>query len=192
MSHLYIFDLGGVLIKNFHTLPEMSKIMGLPFEVLEKDWELYARPLMEGYMSTNDYYDHLFTHFGYKCEGDFFHDTFHPTRNEVMIDIAGKLKAKGNVTAIGSNTFAPHWHIIDTLDIRKNFTTCYASHEMHLIKPDKEFWQYIMAKEGFTSENTTFVDDYVENIEGAASLGIETFRYTGDDKALLEFFKDRI
>ena len=192
MSRLYIFDLGGVLIKNFHTLPEMAKIMGLPFEVLEKDWQLYARPLMEGYMSTNDYYDHLLTHYGYKVTGDFFKDTFHPVRNEVMIEIAGKLKAKGNKTAIGSNTFAPHWPIIDKLDIRKNFTTCYASHEIHLIKPDKEFWQYIMDKEGFTPENTTFVDDYIENIEGAKALGIETFHYTGDDEALLNFFNSRI
>lgn len=192
MRRLYIFDLGGVLIKNFHTLPEMSKIMGLPFKVLEKDWQLYARPLMEGYMSTNDYYDHLLTHYGYKVEGEFFKDTFHPIRNEVMIDIASKLKAKGNVTAIGSNTFKPHWHIIDTLDIRKNFTTCYASHEIHLIKPDKEFWQYIMDKEGFSPKETTFVDDYIENIEGAKALGIETFHYTGDNDALLNFFKDRI
>lgn len=192
MNRLYIFDLGGVLIKNFHTLPEMARIMGVSEKELNDDFELYARPLMEGYMSTNDYYDHLLTHYGYKVNGDFFKDTFHPIRNEVMIEIAGKLKAKGNQTAIGSNTFAPHWPIIDKLDIRKSFTNCYASHEIHLIKPDKEFWQYIMDKEGFTPENTTFVDDYIENIEGAAALGIETFHYTGDDEALLNFFKDRI
>ena len=34
--------------------------------------------------------------------------------------------------------------------------------------------------------------DYIENIEGAATLGLETFHYTGDDEALLNFFKDRI
>ena len=49
-----------------------------------------------------------------------------------------------------------------------------------------------MEKEGETPENTTFVDDYIENIEAARSLGIECFNYTGDDKALLEFFSGRI
>ena len=189
---LYIFDMGGVLLKNFLTLPEMAGKMGISIDEMNADWELYARPLMEGYMSVWDYYDHLRTHFGYTPEGDFFKDTFHPSRNEVMIDIASRLKAKGNKVVIGSNTFAPHWPIIDKLGYRDAFTGFYASHEIHLIKPDKEFWQYIMEKEGETPENTTFVDDYTENIEAARSLGIECFNYTGDDKALLEFFSGRI
>ena len=49
-----------------------------------------------------------------------------------------------------------------------------------------------MDKEGETPETTTFVDDYSENLEAARTLGIECFNYTGDDKALLEFFADRI
>ena len=66
----------------------------------------------------------------------------------------------------------------------------YLSHEMGIAKPDVEFFDYILREEGVRPENTVFVDDKIDNINAATSIGIKTLLYNDNNrKEAEEFFK---
>ncbi len=54
------------------------------------------------------------------------------------------------------------------------FDRCYLSYEVHLSKPDPEFFRYLLEKEHLVPEECLFLDDGAKNIETAKSLGINT------------------
>ena len=172
------------------SLTQISASLDIPYALLEKDYKEYEKPLLEGFMSTDSYYEHLTIHFGKKVEGDLFYKYFVPfSVNKLMLSLVDNIRAKGGRCVIGSNTFAPHYPYLFSSKVSDHFDAYYASHLMHISKPDKEFWTYIMDKEGYCSHDTLFIDDRKENIEGALSVGIDAFHYTSDE-ALLERFKE--
>lgn len=181
---LYIFDLGGVLIKNIYTLHEMAEKLGLEnLDEYYTDFARYEKALMDGYMSVPDYYDHLERKYQVKVTEDLFVTCFHPYINKIMFRLVDGVRKSGHKAVIGSNTFAPHWDLFsdtEAWDIFPHFDSVYASHLMHLSKSDTAFWRTIMDNEGFTAKETVFIDDLKENTDGAASLGIDTFQYTDD------------
>lgn len=184
---LYIFDLGGVLIKNIQFMSEMSQKLKLEESVLRQDYLQYEKPMMDGYMKSEDYYDHLERKFKVKCTEPYFVTCFKPTRNQIMWDLVSKAKNEGHKVVIGSNTFAPHWDIFIEHNCFKDMTNAYASHLIHLSKPDVAFYQEIMDKEGETPENTIFIDDTKCNTDSASSIGIEGFWYNSDDALKARF-----
>jgi epoxide hydrolase-like predicted phosphatase len=54
------------------------------------------------------------------------------------------------------------------------FDKVYLSHRVGMRKPDTEIFQRILEENGFKPEHTLFIDDSIQHIEGAKSLGIQT------------------
>ncbi len=52
------------------------------------------------------------------------------------------------------------------------FEKVYYTHEIHLRKPDAEVYEYVFQDAGINPEACFFVDDKIENIRTAASLGV--------------------
>jgi putative hydrolase of the HAD superfamily len=61
---------------------------------------------------------------------------------------------------------------------RKNFddyfTKAYYSQQIGLRKPEKEIYSFVLQDAGIAASETVFIDDLLKNIEGAASVGIQT------------------
>jgi glucose-1-phosphatase len=55
------------------------------------------------------------------------------------------------------------------------FDDVYYSHEIHLAKPDLKSFQKVIELSGIEPEETLFIDDIKENIEGAAKAGLTTY-----------------
>lgn len=55
------------------------------------------------------------------------------------------------------------------------FEAFYLSHEMGKRKPDHEIYEFVLKNHGLKPEETLFIDDTLENIEGANELGIKTW-----------------
>ena len=181
---LFIFDLGEVILLDVKTLMQLSEYVGTPYRDIRTDYGYYDRALMDGYMDPDDYYRHLEDKYQISIKEDLFRKFFNPHVNEYMLSVVDALRKKGHRCVVGSNTFRPHWDDILTFPEKplEHFDSLYASHLMHMSKPECAFWRMICEKEGFSYESTHFIDDMEENIRSASSLGIDTLHYTGEDR----------
>lgn len=71
--------------------------------------------------------------------------------------------------------------------LNNHFDRVYLSHEIGLRKPNKEVFEFVLHNEGLTAEKTLFIDDSIQHLEGAKSLGIQT-QLIDPSITLLQFF----
>ncbi|WP_031529170.1 HAD family hydrolase [Dyadobacter crusticola] len=69
------------------------------------------------------------------------------------------------------------------------FETVFLSYEMGLMKPDTRIYQKVLDQAGIKAEETLFLDDNYDNIQGAAQLGISTI-HVQKPTTILEYLKD--
>ena len=181
---LFIFDMGDVILLEIRTLMQIAKYVDTDYHDIRKDYGYYDRALMDGYMDAEDYYRHLEDKYQCKIKEDLFVEFFKPHINEYMLGVVDELRKRGHRCVIGSNTFRPHWDYIKTFPGNPlcHFDATYASHLIHMSKPESSFWKIICEKEGFDYANTLFIDDRKENTEAATTLGIDSLLYTGEDR----------
>lgn len=55
------------------------------------------------------------------------------------------------------------------------FEKAYLSYEIHLRKPDVEIYEYVLSEAKLNPNETLFIDDREDNINGAAKAGINTY-----------------
>ena len=192
---LFVFDVGGVVVFHPSVMDEFSAHYGLDREEVRSDWAAYNKPIMDGFCGPEIMY-RMFEH---KYGIDLSHDDvmmtyYHPVANRPMIDLINRLRRSGHRVVSGSNTFAGHWEYCKAMPDRPLdcFDKLYASHEIHYSKPDQAFYRYILDTEGFAPEQAVFTDDFPVNIESARKVGMTTFQYTGDNRALEDFFRPYI
>lgn len=63
------------------------------------------------------------------------------------------------------------------------------SADLHLIKPNREIYEYLLEKYGLKAEECLFLDDMRENVEGARALGIQAHRFQNDYGRVREVFQ---
>ncbi len=77
------------------------------------------------------------------------------------------------------------WHIADI------FEDVIISAEVGLAKPDRRIYQLALERLGVEAEQTIFIDDFVENIQGARAVGIHGIHFQ-EPKSVLDELKDLI
>lgn len=175
--NLFIFDMGNVVVKNITMLGKIARRLGLDKEEFVADYRDYDFAMMDGTLSIEAYWEHIYTKFGLKVEGNPFASEFNPHFNDEMVAVIKRLRAQGKRVVCGSNTFAPHWEILERMGALALFDKAYASHEMGVSKPHRQFYEFIIAQEKGSNATTYFVDDMEENITASATLGIKSLLY---------------
>ncbi|MGB0882303.1 MAG: HAD family hydrolase [Vicingaceae bacterium] len=66
------------------------------------------------------------------------------------------------------------------------FKHVYYSNEIGFRKPNIDAFEFVLAQNNFKAEETLFIDDSIQHIEGAQKLGIKTYHIT--DKPVEELF----
>lgn len=181
-TKLFIFDMGEVLVLNGENMNELADYLKVDVERLQKDYDRYEYPMMEGYMDTECYMEHLENEFGVKLKDNIFRSVYSPYTNKAILPSLKLIKDNGIRCVVGSNTFGPHVDVVERLPERpfSYFDRLYFSHEMRLTKPTVKFFSYILEREGISGEEAFFVDDRSANLIAAGSLGIRTFLYRVD------------
>ena len=61
---------------------------------------------------------------------------------------------------------------------------------MHISKPSKEFFEYVLSDVGLNAEDVVMIDDNRSNLEGAKLAGIDgiLFENNGDFKKIFDTF----
>lgn len=181
---LYIFDMGGVVLKNVFEMSEILKAHKIDMNLMS----LYRDPLMDDYSSGKidepQYWEKFNAKYGTEITAPQWGLRFNPELDKKMVDFIEYLKGSNRVVC-GSNTIAPHWQCSVGRGDYKCFHKVYASHLMGVAKPNVQFWKHILNEEGYSATSTIFIDDFSENIRAAESLGIKSILFK-DFKTFLE------
>lgn len=189
---LFIFDVGGVVIHDTPIIEEFCEKYKLDFDDVFAGWIAYNKPMMDGFLGPEALYSMLEHKYGINLNGDdILVSCYHPEANAPVKALIAELRAKGYRVVTGSNTYYGHWDYLKAMDPSPidGFDKLYASHEMHLSKPDRQFYEYIMKAEGVKPEETIHIDDSQRNLEGAQAAGITTFWYHENNDELRAFLK---
>ena len=62
------------------------------------------------------------------------------------------------------------------------FEKLYLSHELGLRKPHAEVFEYILQEKSLKPEETLFIDDSIQHIEGAQSLGLKVHHLKDEER----------
>ena len=102
-------------------------------------------------------------------------------REEVW-DLAQSFRGKGGRTAFLSNgVLEAMARIRADRHLERWFDVVVVSCEVGVAKPDPGIFRICLSRLGVEPARALFVDDRIENIEGAARLGIQTFHFAGAD-----------
>jgi putative hydrolase of the HAD superfamily len=186
MIELYIFDQGGVISRDFMIGPEASRRLGLSLA----DFRRFVAPddeaFMRGDFDSAEMWRRFEARSGVRAAENYWATLFHPRVDRPTFELVEELRAglrkagPGRVVG-GTNTIAEHYAVHLAQGEYSCFDFVYASHLMGRAKPEPEFWLDILEKEGVPPERAFFTDDFPENVEAAARLGIEARLYTDAD-----------
>ena len=108
---------------------------------------------------------------------------------EGMREVIALCREKGYGAYLLSNIshyFAEHEHEIPILSLLDG-TVLSAS--VGAVKPSAEIFEHITKKFDLTPCETLFVDDNINNVEGANKFGIVSYHFDGDAKKLYDFIR---
>jgi putative hydrolase of the HAD superfamily len=177
MIDLYIFDEGGVLIRNHMVLGDVANALGMEKEAL---WPLLHPEMIlvsNGDIGSEEFWRRFEARTGIRAEKNWWAECFKPTRDEPTFALVREL-AKSARTVCGTNTIDCHHLINEKLGMYEPFHKVYASHLIHLSKPDPRFWEKILADEDVATARAFFTDDSPKNVQAARELGMQAFLYT--------------
>lgn len=177
MTNLFVFDAGGVLVKDFDVTNQAARLLGLP----ESEFRTLAAVDMEGYMSgrmgSDEYWKRFARRTGIRVAENYWDTLFHPTLDPDVEELILELKSFGRVVC-GTNTVDVHYDALVAGGHYSAFDAVYASHLMGVSKPDPDFWRRILEAEGSEADRAFFTDDMEENVRVARDLGFRTHRFT--------------
>ncbi len=100
---------------------------------------------------------------------------------ELLLSIKKNYNANVFVLSNISSYFADHF---DEIPILKLIDNCIFSSKCGMVKPNPEIYKYLCSEFNILPEETLFVDDRIENIEGAKTIGITGYVFDGDVEKL--------
>ncbi len=186
---LLIFDLGNVIVRhdNEYWIKALSHACADPH---------HARRVIEAYLITaaadrgdgtvRTFFETSRSDMGFPGTYEEF-DTLwccHFSHDEAMEELVADLAARYRVVVL-SNTDDAHWrYLMREYPVLKKPQALYASFQLHLRKPDPAIYQHVLQAEGYAAQDAVFIDDRMDNVEAANSLGINGIHFTG--RAALE------
>ncbi len=186
---LFIFDMGGVVCLNTSVAPEIANYLNIPIEEFLKLAKLSGIDLLQtGYISTHEFWKNFSKHFGSGINDDLWIRFFKPVPISGTVRLIKKLKQKFRVV-VGTNTISSHYEFHMKTGQYDLFDAIYASHIIHIAKPNPEFFRYILKSEAVSSREVFFVDDDLRNVESARKMGINSFLFTSPEDLQSELEK---
>lgn len=101
--------------------------------------------------------------------------------NEPVARLIVELKRAGYTLLLGSNTNFLHARFYrrrfaEILDLFDHFVF---SHEVLSLKPDRGFFRACVDQVGVPADSCIFIDDVLENVEGARAAGLRAIQFKG-------------
>ena len=186
------FDLGGVILRTEYQAPRehLAERLGIEYEILEQavfesasarkaslgeiteeaHWASVARRLGRPVLEANALRDEFFG-------GDVI--------DLNLVAFLRSLKAH-YTTGLISNAWSGLRAYIVSRKFEDAFHTMTISAEVGVTKPTAQIYQLALEQARVQPEAAVFVDDFIENIEGARKLGMSTIHFREAESTLAE------
>lgn len=179
-----LFDIGGVLIE----LTGVAQMIA--WTGIENDEELWRRwltsPSVRGFetgrMGADEFAAAMCLEFALPVEAAEFMAEFALWPRHVFPgghELLGALASRHRLAALSNNN-AVHWERISRdMGLGGYFSASFLSHEIGLIKPDREVFEHVAEALGCEPGRILFLDDNRLNVEQAAAVGMVAHRVAG-------------
>ncbi len=191
----FIFDYGGVLVT--HQTPEdqkrLAQIARVPVETFIELYWAERASYDKGELSADEYWCDLARKAGTEPFDPAVIDKLTEADTEswmhfdtVMWDWLEALRANGKRLALLSNMPRDLGEALKSRTDRfDQFDQVTLSYEVHAVKPEPAIYEQCLEGLNTSAERTLFLDDRMENVQGAELLGIAATQFLDRDDVLL-------
>jgi epoxide hydrolase-like predicted phosphatase len=188
-----IWDLGGVILRteDFSSRQALADRMGKPRAELEDlvfNGDSGDRAQL-GEISVDEHWENIRRRLGLDAAGisEFQFQFWGGDQLDVeLVDTIRSLRGRYK-TALLSNAFSDLRQVVTSLlNFSDAFDEMIISSELHLMKPDPRIYQLALQRLGVAAQEAVFIDDILQNVEGARSQGINTIHFRQRSQALDE------
>lgn len=174
-----MFDLGGVLVE-YHGQAKLAALLPSPLEPGEMWRRWLASPSVRGFergLTTAEQFASAFVEeWQLGLEPSAFLQSFALWPRglyEGAEALLRRLKGPHHLACL-SNTNAIHWGRFPQLHAL--FDSCFLSHEIGHVKPDRAAFEFALARLGARAGDFYFFDDLLFNVDAAREVGINAFQ----------------
>lgn len=197
-----IFDLGGVLLNIDHTRTAKAfSSFGLTdfstlFSAAQQKhlFDLYEK----GLISSQNFRNQIKTY----CNNNIDDATIDMAWNAMLLDLPPErlrllqILKNTNRTFLLSNTNEIHIETFNAylqktfgiIDLSGYFEKMYLSYKLGMRKPDAEIFELVLSKNNLNPNETLFIDDSIQHIEGAKKMGIQAYWLNLKKESVLDLF----
>lgn len=188
-----IFDLGGVIVRTENKTPRarLAEELGMTYEELSNLIfnNESARLVTIGKMTTREHWETVRSRLGMDVEAFKRVQELFWAGDSVDYELLGYLRSlrPNYKTALLSNAWDDlRGMITDVWRFDDAFDEMIISAEVGLAKPDVRIYELTVERLQISPGEAVFVDDFIENIEGARTAGLHAIHFRGSTQALAE------
>jgi HAD superfamily hydrolase (TIGR01509 family) len=183
-----LFDLGGVLVE-LGGMGDMAVFSAEPDE--DEIWRRWlscpwVRRFERGHCSEDEFAHGMVESWSMPVAPPDFLEAFTAWPKALLPGAKDLVRAAGAQTRVAclSNTNSVHSERLwGEFGIYELFEDLYFSHEMGLVKPDRDAFEHVVVDLGCPAERILFLDDNQINVDGARAAGLVAERAVGVDEA---------
>jgi putative hydrolase of the HAD superfamily len=190
----FIFDYGGVLVhhQTAEDQARMAAVASVPPEKFTESYWADRLPYDKGLVTNVEYWSDIARKCGVTLSAPQIDDLSELDTeswmrfDQPMWDWIDELRRAGKRVAMLSNMPRELGEVLKSRTDRLNsFDQVTLSYEVHSAKPEAAIYEECVAGLGTAPEQTLFLDDRIENVQGAEMLGIRAMQFTSRDEVLL-------
>lgn len=192
-----VFDLGQVIVP-FDYKYFVAKVNRHKSGIGERFLQLYKqnynvhRDFEKGLIPEKEFVQAMLGYLDYCIDEttfcNYWSDIF--TKDEKVISLLPILKQKYKLYLISNTNSIHKKYGFEQYEFLKLFDQLFLSHEVGFIKPEKEIYREVEKASGFPPEEHIFIDDILEYVHAAKSLGWDGIQFLGYDD-LVQNLKER-
>jgi len=190
----FIFDYGGVLVhcQTAEDQARMAAVASVPPEALMEAYWADRLRYDKGLVTNAEYWSDIAQKCGVTFSARQIEDLSELDAeswmrfDQPMWDWVDELRRAGKRVAILSNMPRELGEALKSRTDRLNsFDQVTLSYEVRSVKPEAAIYEGCIEGLGTAPEQTLFLDDRIENVQGAEMLGIRGLQFTSRDEVLL-------
>lgn len=183
MIKTIIFDFGNIFINLDIEGATAETLKKLDIKEIPKEVTAIHALYEQGFITTNEFIEFYIENFPKLSKEDVVDTWNNLLKNfpkERLNFLKDLKKLKKYKLILLSNTNALHIDFIKkNVSFYDEFKACfdafYLSHEIHLSKPNKDIYEFVLNTHSLEASTCLFIDDNKDNINSAQTLGIKTW-----------------